>query len=142
MLDFALFYYSIKMFRYWLSQRTIVETKGWDVFRNPPPKTDSGSMANQKCLEGMVKVTKVFVYLLVFVIVLGSGVVAKGTILFMTSQLNQDRKILYCNRQLGDDCINFILTSERGWLYRLIFRAQLQIDSTINKIYISNILII
>ncbi|XP_050461196.1 chitin synthase chs-2 isoform X5 [Cataglyphis hispanica] len=84
------------------SQRTIVETKGWDVFRNPPLKTDSisGSMANQKCLERMVQVIKVLVYLLVFVIVLGSGVVAKGTILFMTSQLQRDRKIFYCNKQL------------------------------------------
>ncbi|XP_029159591.1 chitin synthase chs-2 isoform X1 [Nylanderia fulva] len=84
------------------SQRTIVETKGWDVFRNPPLKTDSisGSMANQKCLERMVQMIKVLVYLLVFVIVLGSGVVAKGTILFMTSQLQRDRKIFYCNRQL------------------------------------------
>lgn len=55
----------------------------------------------------MVQVTKVVVYLLVFVIVLGSGVVAKGTILFMTSQLRQDRKIDYCNRQLGKSIINF-----------------------------------
>ncbi|XP_011267852.1 chitin synthase chs-2 isoform X1 [Camponotus floridanus] len=84
------------------SQRTIVETKGWDVFRNPPLKLDSisGSMANQKCLERMVQVIKVLVYLLVFIIVLGSGVVAKGTILFMTSQLQRDRKIFYCNKQL------------------------------------------
>ncbi|XP_015436529.1 PREDICTED: uncharacterized protein LOC107191901 [Dufourea novaeangliae] len=85
------------------SQRTVVETKGWDVFRNPPPKIDSGSMANQRCLEVTVQVTKVIVYLLVFVIVLGSGVVAKGTILFMTSQLRADRAIVYCNVALGRD---------------------------------------
>ncbi|XP_017763944.1 PREDICTED: uncharacterized protein LOC108553522 isoform X2 [Eufriesea mexicana] len=83
------------------SQRTVVETKGWDVFRNPPPKIDSGSMANQRCLEVTVQITKMVVYLLVFVIVLGSGVVAKGTILFMTSQLKANRTINYCNRQLG-----------------------------------------
>ncbi|XP_076648764.1 hyaluronan synthase-like protein kkv isoform X1 [Halictus rubicundus] len=82
------------------SQRAVVETKGWDVFRNPPPKIDSGSMANQRCLEMTVQVTKVIVYLVVFVIVLGSGVVAKGTILFMTSQLRSDRTIDYCNRKL------------------------------------------
>ncbi|XP_076762627.1 hyaluronan synthase-like protein kkv isoform X3 [Xylocopa sonorina] len=85
------------------SQRTVVETKGWDVFRNPPPKIDSGSMANQRCLEVTVQVTKVIVYLLVFIIVLGSGVVAKGTILFMTSQLRANRTIPYCNKQLGRD---------------------------------------
>ncbi|XP_043525699.1 chitin synthase chs-2 isoform X4 [Frieseomelitta varia] len=85
------------------SQRTVVETKGWDVFRNPPPKIDSGSMANQRCLEVTVQITKMIVYLLVFVIVLGSGVVAKGTILFMTSQLRANRTIVYCNRKLGRD---------------------------------------
>lgn len=58
-------------------------------------------MANQKCLEITVKILKIFAYLLTFVIVLGSGVVAKGTILFMTSQLRADRIIPYCNKDLG-----------------------------------------
>lgn len=51
----------------------------------------------------MVQVTKVLVYLLVFVIVLGSGVIAKGMILLMTSQLKHDRKIGYCNKELGEN---------------------------------------
>ena len=105
------------------SQRTVVETKGWDVFRNPPPKIDSGSMANQRCLEATVQITKVVVYLLVFVIVLGSGVVAKGTILFMTSQLRADRTIVHCNRQLGRDK-QFVVTlpeEERiAWIWCII----------------------
>jgi hypothetical protein len=58
-------------------------------------------MANQRCLEITVQITKAVVYLLVFVIVLGSGVIAKGTILFMTSQLKAGRTLVYCNRQLG-----------------------------------------
>ncbi|CAB0029537.1 unnamed protein product [Trichogramma brassicae] len=86
---------------YLCSQRTVVETKGWDVFRDPPPRIDSGSMANQRCLEITVQITKVLVYLLVFVVVLGSGVIAKGTVLFMTSQLKAERTVVYCNRQLG-----------------------------------------
>ncbi|KAG5321682.1 CHS8 synthase, partial [Acromyrmex heyeri] len=107
------------------SQRTIVETKGWDVFRNPPMKTDSnsGSMANQKCLERMVQVIKVIVYLLVFVIVLGSGVIAKGTILFMTSQLRQDRKMLYCNRQLDRENQYIVTLPEEeriAWIWCII----------------------
>ncbi|XP_014204049.1 uncharacterized protein LOC106636227 [Copidosoma floridanum] len=85
------------------SRGTVVETKGWDVFRDPPPKIDSGSMANQRCLDITVQITKAFVYLLVFGIVLGSGVIAKGTLLLMTSQLKADRTIVYCNRQLGRD---------------------------------------
>nr|AYU65264.1 chitin synthase A isoform 1 [Atta sexdens] len=107
------------------SQRTIVETKGWDVFRNPPMKTDSnsGSMANQKCLERMVQVIKVTVYLLVFIIVLGSGVIAKGTILFMTSQLRQDRKMLYCNRQLDRENQYIVTLPEEeriAWIWCII----------------------
>lgn len=58
-------------------------------------------MANQKCLEITVKILKIFAYLLTFIVVLGSGVIAKGTILFMTSQLRADRIIPYCNKDLG-----------------------------------------
>ncbi|XP_034174891.2 hyaluronan synthase-like protein kkv isoform X1 [Osmia lignaria lignaria] len=105
------------------SQRTVVETKGWDVFRNPPPKIDSGSMANQRCLEVTVQVTKVIVYLMVFVIVLGSGVVAKGTILFMTSQLKADRKIALCNKQLDLDKQYIVTLPEEeriAWIWCII----------------------
>ncbi|XP_066588924.1 chitin synthase chs-2 isoform X1 [Prorops nasuta] len=106
------------------SQRTLVETKGWDVFRNPPPKVDSGSMTNQRCLEVTVQITKVLVYILVFVIVLGSSVIAKGTILFMTSQLRTDRMIPYCNKQL-DRSRQFVVASlpeeERiAWIWCII----------------------
>ena len=71
------------------------------MFDDPPPKSDSGSMANQKCLEITVKMLKVAAYLFTFVIVLASGVIAKGTTLFMTSQLRKDRIIPYCNRDIG-----------------------------------------
>ncbi|XP_047357161.1 chitin synthase chs-2 isoform X6 [Vespa velutina] len=84
-------------------RRPVEETKEWDVFRDPPPKIDSGSMANQKCLERTVQLTKFFVYLIVFVIVLVSGVISKGTIFFMTSQLRSDHRIPYCNKDLGRD---------------------------------------
>jgi len=72
----------------------------------------------------MVQVIKVFVYLLVFVIVLGSGVVAKGTILFMTSQLRQDRKILYCNRQLGER-LKYKFCSDEKFYNTLIQRSKI-----------------
>lgn len=58
-------------------------------------------MANQECLKLTVKITKLFACLLTFVIVLASGVVSKGTLLFMTSQLSPDRVLPYCNRDLG-----------------------------------------
>ncbi|XP_047516301.1 chitin synthase chs-2 isoform X2 [Pieris napi] len=85
------------------SQRTVQETKGWDVFREFPPKQDSGSMESQKCLEFTVRILKILAYAITFIVVLASGVVAKGTILFMTSQLRKDRRLAYCNRNLGRD---------------------------------------
>ncbi|KAI4504800.1 hypothetical protein M0802_000350 [Mischocyttarus mexicanus] len=105
------------------SRRLVEETKEWDVFRNPPPKIDSGSMANQKCLERTVQLTKVFIYLLVFIIVLVSGVVAKGTIFFMTSQLRSDRRIPYCNKDLGRDKNYLAILPEEeriAWIWCII----------------------
>lgn len=84
------------------SQRTIQETKGWDVFRDPPVKQEGGSMESQKCLEITVKICKILAYILTFIIVLAGGVISKGTLLFMTSQLEKGRKISYCNHELGN----------------------------------------
>ncbi|CAH2104562.1 unnamed protein product [Euphydryas editha] len=85
------------------SQRTVQETKGWDVFREFPPKQDSGSMESQKCLEFTVRILKVLAYTITFIVVLGSGVIAKGAVLFMTSQLKKDKRLAYCNKNLGRD---------------------------------------
>lgn len=82
------------------SQRTVHETKGWDVFRDPPIKIETGSTANQECLELTVKILKIFAYIFTFIIVLAGGVVAKGCVLFMTSQLRKDKKLEYCNKDL------------------------------------------
>ena len=88
---------------FFFSQKVSAEsTRGWDVFRNPPPKIDSGSMANQQCLDITMQVLKVLAYLFTFVIVLASGVIAKGTLLLMTSQLREDRVVTYCNKKLGE----------------------------------------
>lgn len=65
-------------------------------------------MANQKCLEITVKILKVVAYLVTFVIVLVSGVISKGTILFMTSQLKADKIVHYCNKDLGT--LQFMIT--------------------------------
>lgn len=83
-----------------LSQRTIHETKGWDVFRDPPLKVDSGSTANQACLDITVRILKVFAYLITFILVLCGGVIGKGSVLFMTSQIKRNKKVIYCNKDL------------------------------------------
>jgi chitin synthase len=69
------------------------------VFRVLPPESTSGSLANQKVVELTVKVFKVVAYLLTFVIVLSAGVISKGTVLFMTSQLKPGRTQEYCSRR-------------------------------------------
>ena len=41
------------------SQRSYMETKGWDVFRSLPPETDSSSEAVDEWLGTTVKILKV-----------------------------------------------------------------------------------
>lgn len=59
-------------------------------------------MANQECLEFTVKILKLLAYLFTFVIVLVSGVISKGTLLFMTSQISPTKVLPYCNKDFGE----------------------------------------
>ncbi|KAL9891261.1 hyaluronan synthase-like protein kkv isoform 2-T2 [Glossina fuscipes fuscipes] len=105
------------------SQRTIQETKGWDVFRDPPIKIETGSTANQECLELTVKILKIFAYIITFILVLAGGVMAKGCVLFMTSQLRKDKKLEYCNKDLGRDKTFVVKLPEEeriAWMWALI----------------------
>ncbi|XP_065368049.1 chitin synthase chs-2 isoform X1 [Calliphora vicina] len=105
------------------SQRTIQETKGWDVFRDPPIKIETGSTANQECLELTVKILKIFAYIFTFIIVLLGGVVAKGCVLFMTSQIRKDKRIEYCNKDFGRDKTFMVKLPEEeriAWIWALI----------------------
>ncbi|XP_034664927.1 chitin synthase chs-2 isoform X2 [Drosophila subobscura] len=105
------------------SQRTIQETKGWDVFRDPPIKIETGSTANQECLELTIKILKIFAYIITFIIVLSGGVIAKGTMLFMTSQVRKDKKMEYCNKDLGRDKTFVVRLPEEervAWIWALM----------------------
>ena len=69
------------------------------MFRVLPPEDSTASLANQRVVELTVKCFKVVAYLLTFIIVLSAGVISKGTVLFMTSQLRQPlRTQEYCSR--------------------------------------------
>ena len=68
------------------------------MFRVLPNVEETGSMANLQLIEFTVKILKVAAYLLTFVIVLSAGVISKGTVLFMTSQLRPGRTQEYCGR--------------------------------------------
>ncbi|XP_068621006.1 chitin synthase chs-2-like [Battus philenor] len=86
-----------------LDQRTAQETKGWNLFREIPVKKESGSMASTEWIDTSMKIFKVLAYVLTFGVVLGSAVVAKGTLLFITSQLKKGRYVSHCNRALALD---------------------------------------
>ncbi|CAK1549970.1 unnamed protein product [Leptosia nina] len=106
-----------------LDQRTTQETKGWNLFRDVPVKKETGSMASTEWVETSIKFLKVLAYIIVFILVLGSAVLAKGTLLFMTSQLKKDRQIPHCNRALALDkqFITVLSLEERiTWLWAII----------------------
>ncbi|CAH2066866.1 unnamed protein product, partial [Iphiclides podalirius] len=86
-----------------LDQRTAQETKGWNLFREIPVKKESGSMASTEWIDTSMKILKVLAYILTFGAVLGSAVIAKGTLLFITSQLKKGRYVFHCNKALALD---------------------------------------
>ncbi|XP_063838675.1 chitin synthase chs-2-like [Ostrinia nubilalis] len=84
-------------------QRTAQETKGWNLFREIPVKKESGSMISTEWVDTSVKILKLLAYIVVFLAVLGSAVICKGTLLFITSQLKKGREIIHCNRAIALD---------------------------------------
>lgn len=67
-------------------------------------------MESTACIDASVKVLKFLSYIFIFTVVLGSAVVSKGTLLFITSQLKKDKQITHCNRALGEFCYIISLT--------------------------------
>ncbi|XP_018021745.1 chitin synthase chs-2 [Hyalella azteca] len=70
----------------------------WDVFRDPPPPNSSLSENSDKYMAVTVKFLKVFTYLLTFAIVLGCGVITKGLVLLMASQLKAKKTLPLCTK--------------------------------------------
>lgn len=63
------------------------EVKPWDPFRTMPPPDMTGSLANAEAVATFSAIAKVIAYILTFLILLTGAVIAKGTLLFMTSQI-------------------------------------------------------
>lgn len=61
--------------------------KEWDLFRTRPPKDTTGSLANAATVEAFSQIAKVIAYIVTFLIFITGAVIAKGTLLFMTSQI-------------------------------------------------------
>ncbi|XP_052747628.1 chitin synthase chs-2-like [Galleria mellonella] len=104
-------------------QRTARETKGWNLFREVPVKKESGSQATAEWIDLSVKILKLLAYILVFLAVLSSAVIAKGILLFITSQLKKDRNINHCNKPLALDqqfLTTHTLEERVSWLWAAV----------------------
>lgn len=81
----------------------VQDTQLWDSFQDPPKKAKTGSNAEAAAkFESIVKVFKVIVAIIVFIVILGSTIISKMTILFMTTHIKPDKTVQYCdiNRKL------------------------------------------
>lgn len=76
------------------------EVKAWDMFRVLPPEQDRSAEKSEERVQAVLRFVKLLAIIIVFILVLGGGVVAKGTLLFMTSQLDRNHEVEYCNREL------------------------------------------
>ncbi|XP_057328446.1 chitin synthase chs-2-like isoform X1 [Microplitis mediator] len=72
------------------------EIYGWDLFRYIPPKSKAGSMVDMRLYEGCLQIIRILAYIIIFIIILASGIIAKATILFAVSQIARTDKLLYC----------------------------------------------
>ncbi|CAB3381251.1 Hypothetical predicted protein [Cloeon dipterum] len=76
------------------------ELKAWDLFRVLPPAKDLTAAESEARVNAILRWVKLLVCIIVFVIVLGCGIIAKGTILFMATQTSQSQRLEVCNRKL------------------------------------------
>ena len=83
------------------SQRSYIDTKGWDVFRVLPPEAQTRSEAtNSKLYFFSIKLLKIVVILLSFVCVLFGTVGAKVAMFLMTSQIRPHKTTAFCNVEI------------------------------------------
>lgn len=73
--------------------------KNWDTFREIPSPSETGSAAESALMKNGEKFLLLMAYILTFIIVIATSIVARGTAFFMISQLSvQNRPNLpFCN---------------------------------------------
>ena len=70
----------------------------WNQFRDPPPQHDTGGAVKSEFWTKSERWLKAFTYVVTFVIVFGSSVVSKGSIVFMIKQLSTaPNNLAFCN---------------------------------------------
>jgi len=84
-------------------QKPETNKKYWDLFGKLPPKRDLSVEKSDARVDLVIKWVKLLVCILVFVVVLATGIMAKGSVLFMTAQISKSQVIENCNRNI-DPC--------------------------------------
>lgn len=80
-----------------ISRAVNKDAKLWDSFQDPPEKSNAGSDSATQRFLGLLKVVKVFIYLLVFIMVLAGSVFSKASYILMTTFIKSGSKIRYCD---------------------------------------------
>lgn len=93
----------------------------WDMFRSFPSQIESGSEQSNRFFEITICVLKVLIYGLLFIVVLCSGIAAKTTVLFATSQLQKDHSLPHCNNSEKKEFFEHTQDGHIKWSWCLIF---------------------
>ncbi|GAB6026597.1 hypothetical protein CHUAL_013009 [Chamberlinius hualienensis] len=105
------------------SRRSTLLIPRWDVFREFPSEESHGP--NERCYKAVLKAVKCVAYVLTFMLVLVTAVISKGTVLFMTSQIKQNRKTPFCKapNSFPDKhyAVALDLEEQAQWLWALFF---------------------
>lgn len=100
------------------------EKYNWNLFKNTPRETVSGSLEQSKYIDGSIKFLKITTIIVTFLVVLLTAVISKGSLLFMTSQIRPNITRLYCNKYLDNRqqyIVNHPVEERTVWIWLIIF---------------------
>ncbi|XP_011200587.2 chitin synthase chs-2 isoform X1 [Bactrocera dorsalis] len=95
----------------------------WDTFQDPPSRRATGSAASWAKLGCLLKFFKLLTYVFVFVVVLGTAVTSKLSLLMMVAQARANAHVKICNTMDENGLFTAFLPKEEqyAWLWALIF---------------------
>ncbi|XP_011190169.2 chitin synthase chs-2 isoform X1 [Zeugodacus cucurbitae] len=95
----------------------------WDTFQDPPSRRATGSAASWEKLGCLLKLFKLLTYVFVFIVVLGTAVTSKISMLIMVTHFRANANMKICNIMDDDDLFTATLPKEEqyAWLWALIF---------------------
>ncbi|KZC15104.1 Chitin synthase 8, partial [Dufourea novaeangliae] len=96
----------------------------WDAFKHFPLKGKNASMQNNKWINYFMCIVKLLMYGIIFCIVLCCGLIAKCTVLFAISQLDEEQSVQFCDYYEDiDEKLNAKISKEGRtiWTWYIIF---------------------